>query len=141
MMNRVLSILEILVGISLVVCFFFDGNDTVIKGVIGFDLNIVNGVIIVGSFYVLKTLYNLIMEMAEPTSASFARKFLMFFQILTGFTLIITGLCDGRDSIIEKFFEVEIIANHGAVVLGVYYASRSVAQLFFEESGSSIADV
>lgn len=140
-MKKLLSVLEILIGVTLVVCFFLNGKETGIKGIIGFDLNVVNGVIIVGSFYVLKTLYNLIVEMAEPTSASFARKFLMFFQIITGFGLIITGVCDGRDTIIEKFFQVEILANHGVVVLGVYYASRSVAQLFFEESGSSIADV
>ncbi len=140
-MKKFLSILEMLSAIFLIVCFFLEGKQTGISKTVGFEFNVVNAVIAIGAFYVLKTMLILVVEMADPVSSNFLKKFIMFFQILAGFSLIVSGLCDGRDTVIEKFFDVEIIANHGVVVLGVYYASRSLVQLFFEEDGKSIADV
>lgn len=140
-MNLFLSILEVLLGIVLIICFFLNGKETAIGKFIGFDLNIVNSVIIIGAFYVLRTIINLVVEMAQPTSASFMKKFLMFFQIICGFVLIISGISDGRETVFEQYFQIELLANHGVVFLGVYYASKAVVQLFFEDDGKSIADV
>ncbi|MFN8578590.1 MAG: hypothetical protein U0354_17320 [Candidatus Sericytochromatia bacterium] len=48
--------------------------------------------------------------------------------------MIITGFCDGRETIIEKYLGTEIIYHHGLGFLGMLYASKAVLQLVFEDN-------
>lgn len=132
--KKIFSIIEIILGIVLILCVFFNGRSTSLSSSIGFDLNLKTAVIAIGGFYLIRSIVQMVSELAEPTSKSFFKTLLSFFEIITAFALMLSGFCDGRETIIEKYFETEIILHHGLVFLGMLYASKAVVQLITEDN-------
>ncbi len=134
MIKKIFSVGEIVLGIFFIICVFFNERETSFSKALGFELNIKNALLFGGLFYLLRSVIQIITELAEPTSKTFMRKFVLFFEIVTSFAMVITGFCDGRETIIEKYFDSEITVNHGLVFLGMLYISKSLLQLAFEDN-------
>jgi hypothetical protein len=132
--KKLFSVGEIALGLFFIVCVFFNGRETSFSNSLGFDLNIKTAVMAGGAFYLIRGVVQMISELAEPTSKSFMKKSILFFEVITAFVMMITGFCDGRETIIEKAFDTEIILHHGLVFLGMLYASKAVLQLVFEDN-------
>ncbi len=133
--RKILAGFEVFVGFALILCTFLNGKNTTLNALLGVDVNVINGVILAAIFYVIKAIVEITIASAETRTVTFLQKFLLYFELLTGFTLVLTGLCDGRETMIETYFEAELIANHGVVVLGVLFASKSIAQLILDDEG------
>lgn len=132
--KKIFSIGEIALGLFFVLCVFLNGRESSLGSSLGFDLNIINAVLVGGLFYLIRSIVQMVSELAEPTSKSFMKKSILFFEVITAFAMIITGFCDGRETIIEKAFETDFTVNHGLVFLGMLFASKAVLQLVFEDN-------
>lgn len=132
--KKIFSIIEIALGILLVLCVFFNDRETSVSSSLGFDLNLKTAAIAIGIFYIIRSIVLMVTNLADPTSKSFLKTLLSFFEIVTSFVLIISGFCDGRETIIEKYFETEITVHHGFVFLGMLYASKAIFQLITEDN-------
>lgn len=133
-LKKLFAVGEIVIGLFFVICVFFNERESSFGSNLGFELNIKNALLFGGVFYLIRSVTQLIAELAEPTSQTFLRTFVSFFEVITSFAMIITGFCDGRETIIEKYFQNEITIHHGLVFLGMLYLSKSVLQLVFEDN-------
>lgn len=132
--KKIFSVIEIVLGVFFIICVFFNNRESSLGSSLGFELNIKNAVMVGGAFYLLRSIIQMVSELAEPTSKSFMKTSILIFEVITGFAMIITGFCDGRETIIEKYLGTEIIYHHGLVFLGMLYASKAVLQLVFEDN-------
>lgn len=134
MIKKLFSVGEIVLGVFFVVCVFFNDTESSLGKSLGFELNIKNALLFGGLFYLLRSVVQIISELAEPTSKTFLKKFVLFFEIVTSFAMVITGFCDGRETIIEKYYDSTITINHGLVFLSMLYLSKSLLQLAFDDN-------
>lgn len=137
MIKRIVAAIEIIVGLCLLFCVFVNGRTNSFTSALGIEANVVNAVILAGIFIILKSIIEISLAAGEDRTTPIFQRLVMFMGILTGFSLVFTGLCDTRSTIFEEYFQLEIISNHGVVVLATYYATKAVAELVSQESAIS----
>lgn len=130
--KKIFSIFEILIGFLLFACIWFNGRENAVNA-LGFEINLKNGLMIAGFFYLIRSIVQYVAESAEATSMNFMKKSVLFFEMTTGIVMMITCFCDGKDTPIEKALNTEITMYHGLVVLGVFFACKAVLQLAFDQ--------
>lgn len=134
MIRKIIAAVEVIVGLCLLFCVFINGKTNSFTTALGIEANVSNAVILTGIFFVLKSLIDISLAAGEEKTTPVFQRLVMFTGILTGFVLVLSGLCDTRETIIEEYFQVEIIANHGVVVLATFFATKAVSELVAQDS-------
>ncbi len=132
--KKIFAGLEIILGLFLMVCIFFNKSDS-LNSAIGFDLSLQNAIIILGIFYLLRGMIQLVVEMSDPGTTGFMKRFFLFLEVFSGTIIVILAFSDGRETPLEKILNFEPNMYHGIIILGVFYAVKSVLQLLFEQVG------
>jgi hypothetical protein len=142
MFAKILLGIETAVGLILMLCAYYNGKDSAFADALGVELNLRSGLILMGGFYFLKGLIQLVLEMAEPSTITLIKRFLLLFESISGFIMVITSYCDSQQTALEGYFGMDFTVNHGLVFLGVFYISKAFFQMVLERGeATEVADI
>ncbi len=132
---------ETAMGAFLILASYCENRPTGIEASLGREFNLKQAVIMIGIFYIIAGIIQFLEDMSEPTTVLFIKKLLLWFEIFSGFALLISSLCDGRNTPIEALLGMEITVHHGVMILGVYFTTKALIKLLLEMGDPGSADL
>jgi len=140
MFKKIILGAELLLGIILILCVFFNNKSSPISSIIGMDLNLKNGTMVAGIFYFIKEIINFIVIHSEATTPSFLQSFLIIMEILTGAFMALTAYCHDKVTFIESNLEMDLTVNYGIAALGLLYVFKSLSKVILSSDNLNMSE-